>query len=156
MPSILQGLLTKFLEQSQAANLKTADYIRSYKGLSVAVSFGKGSIANVPWMAFVSQGNKPSKGVYPVYLLFRQFNILFLAYGESERLKSEERWRLPEGTKSIPEYLHTLGIQSEKYSKSFVFKMYDVSRSLDFDQMEKDLDLIIQKYKEKENNILVK
>jgi 5-methylcytosine-specific restriction enzyme B len=156
MPSILQGLLTKFLDQSQAANLKTADYMKSYKGLSIVVSFGKGSLANVPWMAFVSQGTKPSKGVYPVYLLFKQFNILLLAYGESERLRSDEYWLLPEGTKSVPEFLLTLGIKSDKYSKSFVFKMYDVAKSLDFSEMEKDLDLIIQKFKEKRSYILPK
>ena len=62
--------LVKFLEQAKGNSLKTKDYIRYFDDLQVKVSFGMASLARVPWISFLAQGQKTSNGIYPVYLFY--------------------------------------------------------------------------------------
>ena len=78
--------LVKFLEQAKGNSLQTKDYIRYFDDLQVKVSFGMARLARVPWISFFSTGTKTSNGIYPVYLFYKKYNILVLAYGVSEGL----------------------------------------------------------------------
>ena len=89
--------LVKFLEQAKSNSLKTKDYIRYFDDLQVKVSFGMASLARVPWISFLAHGQKTSNGIYPVYLFYKKYNILYTtlrniifawkAYDNNEKLR---------------------------------------------------------------------
>lgn len=143
----LQDLLSQFIAQAKTINLKTLHYPKSYRRLKVTVSFGKGTPANIPWISFLSGTNKPACGIYPVYLLFKKYDLLLLAYGVSERWDAKSNWELPPDTKSVGQYFSEKGILTEKYGSSFVHKSYDLNKELHWKQMEGDLNEVIEKYK---------
>ena len=64
-------------------NVKTLcdGFPNEYKGLKVKVGFGKGNWANVNWIGFIAEGQSIQKGIYPVYLYYRDIDVLILAYG---------------------------------------------------------------------------
>ena len=76
--------LIKFLEQAKTDNLKTKHFVSLYKGTGVKVSFGQGAPARIPWISFLIEPHTTSKGIYPVYLYYKEYDILILAYGVSE------------------------------------------------------------------------
>ena len=78
-------MIRQFLSQAAAADdLSTKNYPKSYRGLQVAVSFGKGNFGKIPWISFLGYGQKTPEGIYPVYLFYREVEVLILAYGVSE------------------------------------------------------------------------
>lgn len=87
-------ILLNFLEQthSNTVNLRVSAYPKKYQGLDMKVSFGKGNRAEIPWIAFLKDKQTVSKGIYPVYLYFREYKILILAYGISETKEPEYDW----------------------------------------------------------------
>lgn len=86
--------LEMFLKQAQVGDLKTKHYPRYYNDLKVKVSFGQKNLAKIPWITFTNKFNKTSKGIYPVYLYFKDQNILILSYGISETEKPDFSWNL--------------------------------------------------------------
>lgn len=76
--------LIKFLNQSKTDDLKTRDYLSEYKGLKVKVSFGQGSQAKIPWISFLKSSHTTADGIYPVYLYYKDVDLLILAHGVSE------------------------------------------------------------------------
>jgi hypothetical protein len=81
----VEDLLRQFLKQAEAADdLSTKSYPKSYRGLQVEVSFGKGNAAKIPWISLFGYGQKTSEGIYPVFLLYQDVSVLILAYGISE------------------------------------------------------------------------
>ena len=72
--------LLLFLEQTKTDSLKTKHFINSYEDLRVKVSFGQGVPARIPWIFFLKSPNKTSKGIYPVYLYYKEHDLLVLAY----------------------------------------------------------------------------
>ncbi|RME30582.1 DUF3578 domain-containing protein [Candidatus Parcubacteria bacterium] len=87
-------ILDEFIRQaSEGKNLRTSQYPREYGGLKLCISFGMGAPARVPWVpwiAFITPEMKVSKGFYPVYLYYKDFKTLILAYGVSETEEFEE------------------------------------------------------------------
>src|SRR5688572_14684186 len=81
--SIFNQLL-QFIAQANTSDLKTLGYIKEYADLRVKVSFGQGSKARVPWLAFLGDGIKIRSGFYPIFLFFKSRGILILALGEGE------------------------------------------------------------------------
>lgn len=73
--------LKQFLEQAKTDNLKTVHFDRAYHGLNVKVSFGQGNNARIPWISFLRKPNTTSNGIYPVYLYYKDYEILILAFG---------------------------------------------------------------------------
>ena len=73
--------LIKFLKQAKTDDLKTKHFTDSYQGLKVKVSFGQGNQAIIPWISFLKKPHTTSKGIYPVYLYYKNIETLFLAYG---------------------------------------------------------------------------
>jgi hypothetical protein len=84
--------IEKFIDQAGTDSLKKQGYPSSYKDLDVRVSFGVGVIAKIPWIAFLSEGNTVTEGIYPVYLYYKARNILILAYGVSETTAPSTTW----------------------------------------------------------------
>ena len=52
----LVEILELFFKQVEQGNLKVSHYPESYSGFNLKVSFGKGNIANVPWITFLKDG----------------------------------------------------------------------------------------------------
>src|SRR5690606_28825504 len=60
--------LDKFLKHANdpVVNLKVDNYPKSFRNIAVKVSFGQGARANIPWIAFLRQGQSVSSGsLYP-------------------------------------------------------------------------------------------
>lgn len=140
--------LNKFLSQSKTSELRTNTYKKKFQGLNVKVSFGQGNLAKIPWISFLGKDQTTSKGIYPVYLLYKEINILILAYGISEEYTSSKiGWDLLDNSIKISEllineYNHT----PFRYGDSFVFKAYDTRKPLNEKGMNDDLNEIIDVY----------
>ncbi len=139
--------LIKFLQQAKTTELKTSHYLSDYLGLKVKVSFGQGGLANVPWISFLRDGQTTQNGIYPVYLFYKDIDLLILAYGISETKIPEVNWSLA-NPKSIVKYFseNNLGFPF-RYGKSFVFKAYNTNKLPQKDILENDLFEIVKYYK---------
>jgi len=144
--------LTKFLAQVDAGILGTATYRRNYLGLAVKVSFGQGNQARIPWIAFLSEVDTVQKGIYPVYLFYKEFNLLILAYGVSETHPANKQWNVSKAT-TIRQYFaeNNLGVPT-RYGSSFVFKVYDTSAALNQIDINNDLKELVSIYKDHLSN----
>lgn len=139
--------LIKFIQQSnKVKDLKISYYKKEYLGLKIKVSFGQGGFARVPWIAFLSENDSVSNGIYPVYLYFKDKNILILSYGISETNIPKRDWNLI-NKETISNYFknNNLG-KPDRYGNSYVFKVYDITK-LDQNTIDSDLDKIIETYK---------
>ena len=119
-----------------------------YKGLEVRVGFGLGNWADVTWIGFLETGQTIQKGIYPVYLYYRDRDILILAYGVSATYKPDIMW--PDcGAIAVKDYF----IQNhfppiKKYSFSLVYKAYHLMGSDAItSEYDLDLDALIDYYK---------
>lgn len=99
--------LKKFLEQANTSNLKTKHYKSEYPNIKVKVSFGQGVSAKIPWISFLKEPNTTSHGIYPVYLYYKENDILILAYGISETTAPEINWEDLSSEQTISEYFAT-------------------------------------------------
>jgi len=139
--------LKKFIEQSKTQDLKTSEYLKSYSNLRVEVSFGKGNLSRIPWIAFLAENQAVQKGIYPVYLLYKEKNLLILAYGVSETNKPTKDWDIP-SKKYIQEYFLDNNLGSPpRYLKSYFFRSYNLSSEIDRSVIDRDLNDIIATYK---------
>jgi 5-methylcytosine-specific restriction enzyme B len=139
--------LVKFIDQSKTGNLKTSGtYQGEYMGLSVKVSFGQGNPAQIPWIAFLKGNQTVSNGIYPVYLYYKKIGKLILAFGLSETKRPELVWP-EENLKEIKTFFaeNNLG-KPERYGNSYVFRVYDLNKSLNQKQIDSDLSKIIEMY----------
>jgi len=140
--------LAKFLAQSENGELTTSGYVKHYEDLEVRVSFGQGNQARITWIAFLAYGHTVSNGIYPVYLYFKKNKLLILAYGASESKKPEANWSLP-NLKSINEYFKENQFERpERYGTSYVFKIYNTLEPIIPDEANKDLNDLIELYKQ--------
>ena len=119
---------TKFLDdfilQSSTGNLKTKHlYPEEIQDLQVKVSFGMGTPTHVPWISFLGPGMSTSNGYYPVYLFYKKENILVLAYGISETVKSEDTWtyEIHNSSQKISDFIDN----PFRYGDSYVYKHYE-------------------------------
>jgi 5-methylcytosine-specific restriction enzyme B len=144
--------LQRFIRQSSIVDLKTSDYPKTYAGLEVKVSFGQGNPARIPWIAFLGGGNTVPDGYYPVYLFYKDINLLILSYGMSETNIPKNGWEL-ENVLTITDYFskNNLGVPG-RYGSSFIYKVYDISKELDKAEVDSDLNQLLSVYKEKIGN----
>jgi len=143
------GELLKFLEQTKTNNLATGDYLPEYQRLTVKVGFGKGNIARVPWVAFLKEPHTVQKGIYPVYLYYKEKGLLVLAYGVSEAYDPPISWDI-ENAQTIKSFFEEkFSEKPPRYGASMVYQTYDVKNDqLDKEQIESDLNNILNKYYE--------
>jgi len=118
-------ILNKFILQAKSGDLKTASYPKEWGGFRMKVSFGMGAPARVPWIAFTSEEMRVSNGFYPVYLYYRELEVLILAYGISETEDFGETWpvEIMNGSETIASFLNH---DVPRYGNSFVFKAYSI------------------------------
>ncbi|HCR52688.1 TPA: hypothetical protein DIV48_03555 [Candidatus Kaiserbacteria bacterium] len=117
--------LRDFIVQANSTELKTAIYPRTLADFRMQVSFGMGSPARVPWIAFTTPEMKVSKGFYPVYLYYKDRQTLILAYGVSETEAYAEAWpvEIQNEANTIEAFF---GEKVPRYGDSFVFKVYQL------------------------------
>ena len=84
--------LDKFILQCHSDSLKTSEYPKEFQDLKMKVSFGMGVKAHVPWICFITPEMSVSNGYYPVYLYYRDLNILTLSFGLSETNEHGDTW----------------------------------------------------------------
>ncbi|MDD3945647.1 MAG: DUF3578 domain-containing protein, partial [Bacteroidales bacterium] len=140
--------LIMFLKQAKTDNLKTNHYVSHYQGTKVKVSFGIGGKAKIPWISFLKGDNTTSKGIYPVYLYYKEVERLILAYGISETNTPKLSWDVPD-KKTIKEF-YQLNFAKDpfRYGASYVYKVYDVNNLPSAETLNEDLNQIIDQYHE--------
>ena len=140
-------LIEKFIIQSKTNNLKTTIYNKQFRDLKVKVSFGQGRSARIPWVGLLKEPNTISKGIYPVFLLFKELNVLVLAYGKSETNKPEFKWSNIDFSNTINDW-HSgeYGKSPDRYGSSYIKRIYDLDLDLDKEMIKQDLNEIVFEY----------
>jgi 5-methylcytosine-specific restriction protein B len=146
----------RFLEQAKTTALSRTGYLNNFQGLTVRLSFGQGNQANVPWIAFLTEGESVQNGVYPVYLYYKDKDILILSYGISESYPPLRKWNIS-NEKTIEKYFEENNLGNpDRYGNSYVFKVYRTNnKTINEEEFNKDLDKIIAIYKETIENYLI-
>ena len=140
--------LEKFLKQAKTDNLKTKHFTNKYREINVKVSFGQGMPARIPWISFLIKPNTTANGIYPVYLYYKELNLLILSYGISETSESRYKWPKLDSEVKIKEYFKKEGLgEPVRYGESFVFKVYNSENLPSKKIIENDLDEIVAFYK---------
>jgi len=138
--------LIMFLEQAKTDNLRTNNYVSQYLGTKVKVSFGIGGKAKIPWISFLKGDNTTSKGIYPVYLYYKEVERLILAYGISETNTPMLSWNVPD-KKTIRDFYQTNYSKDPfRYGASYVYKVYNVNNLPSAETINEDLNQIIDQY----------
>ena len=119
---MIHELLSKFILQAKEGSLKTAEYPKELMDLKMKTSFGMGALARVPWMNFTAPEMSASNGYFPVYLFYREQNILILSYGISETSEYSEGWS-KEVTESKTRIADVIP-NPPRYGDSYVCKQY--------------------------------
>ena len=114
--------LSKFIIQTKEGSLKTAEYPKECMDLKMKVSFGQGALARVPWISFTTPEMSASNGYFPVYLYYKEQNILILSYGISETSEYGEGWstEVTEHKQRISEVI----TKPPRYGDSYVSEIY--------------------------------
>ena len=114
--------LKEFIKQTQTESLKTKDYPKEFLDLKMKVSFGQGNLSKVPWVALRAPVMPVSNGYNPVYLYYKEQNILILAYGISETHIPETSWtrEIHDSKTKISDFIDN----PFRYGDSFVYKHY--------------------------------
>ena len=112
--------LKKFIKQTNTGSLKTKEYPNEFLDLRMRVSFGEGTLAKIPWIAF---RENISDGYYPVYLFYKEEGIMILSYGISEKRKPINSWdqNIHDTKTSISNFID----KPWKYGDSYVHKYYE-------------------------------
>lgn len=117
-------ILIDFLSQASTDDLRTSHYQKEYDEFTVKVGFGQGNKSKVPWIAILRNGQKVSKGIYPVYLYYRQQKKLLLCFGISETNEPAASWS-DQIKKNYPRISEKIAVPP-RYGNSFVFKEYQI------------------------------
>jgi 5-methylcytosine-specific restriction protein B len=138
-----------FLKQSKKNELSTKGYLSSYKDCKVKVSFGKGRISNVPWVAFLKGNNEIRSGIYPVILYYKKIETIVIAFGIGTYFEAIKEWEIEKKYKS-----KTIKNQLSKnydgiipYGKCYIYSYYEVNDKLDLKMINDDIDSVIEIYK---------
>ena len=126
-------ILDTFILQAKDGGLKTSSYPKDYSDLKMKVSFGMGMAARVPWISFLAPEMQTSKGFYPVYLFYKEENILILAYGISETSEYSSSWpmEITDSSTTIESYFDK---KVPRYNDSYVYRSYELK--IDEDKVE--------------------
>jgi 5-methylcytosine-specific restriction protein B len=145
----IRSTLDDFLKQAKAGTeLATARYQKEYRGLRVKVSFGQGTISNVPWIAWLGGEEKVSEGIYPVLLFFKAERKLLLCYGVSETRAPKRRWSNIGDSQTVRDWFTaTLNREPYRYGSSYVAAVFD-SESADIEAIRQKLHDVIEKYQQ--------
>ena len=125
--------LEKFIIQAQRGDLGTKDYNEFWNefDFKVKVSFGMGTAAKIPWISFLAPSMSTSQGFYPVYLYYKEQDVLFLSFGISETHSFQGTFESKDSSvnwsnkilQTYPE-ISSLIENPKRYGNSFCFKKY--------------------------------
>lgn len=140
-------------QTGQGTTNSAKNYARANKGikdgLNTEISFGVGRASAIPWIAFTGFNQTVKNGIYPVYLYYKEFGILILAYGLSESNTPSFNWGDLTSAQSIKTFFEVNFSKSpDKYGSSFVFKAYEGNNLPSSDILESDLENIVKIYKD--------
>ena len=90
----------------------------------------------MPWISITGTGISTSNGYYPVYLYYRDENLLVLAFGISEKTEYGESW--PEEVQSRFPRIDEVIDNPPRYGTSWLFKKYEVVSSTNGVNIESD------------------
>jgi 5-methylcytosine-specific restriction protein B len=130
-------LISKFIAQAYAGDLKTREYQGNYRDLTIHTSFGQGVAARIPWMAFTGYEQEVQNGIYPVLLFYRDKKKLVVAYGVSETNSPKYDWQTSQ--KQSME-----GLGWPRYKESFIEELFD--EPLEAGKIVDSLDIVIDQY----------
>ena len=161
----LKELVASMWEHRKNKDFERKSLMTSYRGLSVKASIGMtGVISRIPWISYCAEGQETQKGIYPVLLFygtpeFQQKNKnhievkkIVLAYGVSANKKPDILWGAEvDDKKTIGEAFvewnyKTSDAGIKKYNTSYVYKIYDWTEDIDYEQIQIDVDKIIDIY----------
>ena len=114
--------LKKFIKQTNTGSLKTKEYPKKFLDFFIKVSFGQGTLANIPWIAF--RKTVSSGPYYPVYLFYKEEGKLILSYGiREEGKKPQNTWdkNIHETKTKISDFIEN----PKRYGDSYVHKYYE-------------------------------
>src|SRR5690606_3341095 len=118
------------------------------EGLKIEISFGVGRASAIPWIAFIGFNQTVKNGIYPVYLYYKDFNLLILAYGVSETTSPLRKWSSLNSKQTIKEYFDKKNSKTpNRYGGSYIYKVYNPNSLPSDKTLESDLDQIIKEYK---------
>ena len=147
--------LKDFIRNSQMEdpNQKESNIDIQYDALTAHHIVRIGGMAYVPFISFLWEGQKTNDGIYPVFLYYKSFNLLILAYGVSATNTPKLSW-LFEGEEpvTVGNYLKTQGYYSDKpgenkYNDSYVFRTWPVRSPEDINEsIDAPLHELTQKY----------
>lgn len=133
---------------------------KSFDGLTVDASVGKGRAAAIPWVSFTAYDQKITNGIYPVLLFYQMQKILVVAYGVSVTNTPLESWNIS-GVKTLEQFFKDRNVVlnkiEKKYNSSYVHSDFPVKivdgkldeGSFDIDGVYKSLSDICVKYKKR-------
>jgi len=126
--------LDKYIIQAQTGDLVTKEYNEFWDefDLNVKISFGMGAASKIPWISFLAPGMSTSKGFYPVYLYYKQENVLILSFGISETYSYQGRGEAAEFpvnwsyelTNDYPKISDIIE-KPPRYGNSYCYKKYN-------------------------------
>lgn len=148
--NLIYNHLIKFLKQAKSGDLNTRAYPKDFKNYEMKVSFGQGTPARIPWIAFLGRNQEVRKGIYPAYLYYKEKEKLILAYTVSEEGESNCRWTDIDKKKKIEEYFKdNFNQEPERYGESYIFNVYDIRNinNLNKEEIDNDLNKILDQYK---------
>ena len=161
----LKKLVVSMWEHRNNKDFERKSLESSYRGLSVKASIGMtGNIAKIPWISYCADGQETQKGIYPVLLFYGTPEFLernknhttikkiVLAYGVSATKTPDILWGAEvEDKKTIGESFvdwryETSDNGIKKYNSSYVYKTYDWTDDVDYDNIQNDIDALITVY----------
>lgn len=161
----LKKLVASMWEHRKNKDFERKSLMTSYRGLSVKASIGMtGVISRIPWISYCAEGQETQKGIYPVLLFygtpeFQQKNKnhievkkIVLAYGVSANKKPDILWGAEVDNKKTIEdafaewNYNTSDTGIKKYNTSYVYKIYEWTDDVNYDQIQNDIDKIIDIY----------
>lgn len=139
--------IDKFLKQAQTEDLKRKGFPKTFRDLEVRISFGSGTLAQVPWIAFLREPNTVTKGIYPAFLYYKTINKLVLSYCISDTYYANKQWDLLSEPITVDQwYRENYKEKPPRYGRSLIKKIYDLEEELSPDQIQNDLENILKEY----------
>ena len=161
----LRKLVASMWEHRKNKDFERKSLMTSYRGLSVKASIGMtGAISKIPWISYCAKGQETQKGIYPVLLFYgtpefteknknhSTVKKIVLAYGVSATKTPDVLWGAEVETKKtigesfIDWKYETSDYGINKYNSSYVYKTYDWTDDVDYDNIQNDIDALITVY----------
>jgi len=147
---MIVNTLETFLKQAKKEVITTKGhgYLKSYKDCKVKISFGKGRISNVPWIAFLKGDNEIRSGIYPVILYYKKIETLVVAFGIGSYFETDKVWLIDPKfkAKTIKSEIGMKYNGAIPYKNCFVYSHYQVNKNINLNKIKDDIDSVIKIY----------